>query len=147
MCLITQSTCVCLRPHGLQPARLLCPWGSPSQNTEVGRCSLIPGDLPNRGIKPRSPTLQMDSLLDCVTREAQEYWSVYPFSRGSSQPRSITVVSCIAGGFFTSWATEAAPVAGIAIWKWAFKGSPEDEWCWGNLASFEKILSWSLVFI
>ena len=27
-----------------------------------------------------------------------------PFSRGSSQPRDQTQVSCIAGGFFTSWA-------------------------------------------
>ena len=26
-------------------------------------------------------------------------------SRGSSQPRDLTQVSCIAGGFFTSWAT------------------------------------------
>ena len=28
-----------------------------------------------------------------------------PFSRGSSQPRDWTRISCIAGGFFTSWAT------------------------------------------
>ena len=30
-------------------------------------------------------------------------WVAYPFSRGSSQPRSWTGVSCIAGEFFTSW--------------------------------------------
>ena len=29
-------------------------------------------------------------------------WEAYPFSRGSSQPRDRTGVSCIAGGFFTS---------------------------------------------
>ena len=36
-----------------------------------------------------------------------EYWEwvAFPFSRGSSQPRDWTQVSCIAGGFFTSWAT------------------------------------------
>ena len=28
-----------------------------------------------------------------------------PFSRGSSQPRDPTHISCIAGGFFTNWAT------------------------------------------
>ena len=28
-------------------------------------------------------------------------WVVMPFSRGSSQPRDQTQVSCIAGGFFT----------------------------------------------
>ena len=32
-------------------------------------------------------------------------WVVVPFSRGSSQPRDWTQVSCIAGGFFTVWAT------------------------------------------
>ena len=31
----------------------------------------------------------------------------FPFSRGSSQPRDQTQVSCIAGGFFTSWVTRA----------------------------------------
>ena len=32
-------------------------------------------------------------------------WVAIPFSRGSSQPRDRTGVSCIAGGFFTVWAT------------------------------------------
>ena len=35
-------------------------------------------------------------------------WVVFPFSRGSSQPRDWTQVSCIAGGFFPSWATGEA---------------------------------------
>ena len=30
-------------------------------------------------------------------------WVVFPFSRDSSQPGDWTQVSCIAGGFFTSW--------------------------------------------
>ena len=29
-------------------------------------------------------------------------WVAFPFSRGSSQPRDQTQVSCIAGGFFSS---------------------------------------------
>ena len=33
-------------------------------------------------------------------------WVAYPFSRGTSQPRNWIRVSCIAGGFFTSWATQ-----------------------------------------
>ena len=32
-------------------------------------------------------------------------WVAIPFSRGSSQPRDQTWVSCIAGRFFTVWAT------------------------------------------
>ena len=32
-------------------------------------------------------------------------WVAFPFSRGSAQPRDQTQVSCIAGRFFTNWAT------------------------------------------
>ena len=32
-------------------------------------------------------------------------WVAFPFSRGSSQPRDRTQVSCFAGRFFTIWAT------------------------------------------
>ena len=35
-------------------------------------------------------------------------WVAIPFSRGSSQPRDRTQVSCIADGFFTIWATREA---------------------------------------
>ena len=38
------------------------PWNSPGQKTGVGKPFLSPGSLPNPGIKPRSPTLQVDSL-------------------------------------------------------------------------------------
>ena len=33
-------------------------------------------------------------------------WVAMPSSRGSSQPKDRTQVSCIAGGFFTIWATD-----------------------------------------
>ena len=32
-----------LRPYGLQPARLLCPWDSPGKNTGVGCHFLLQG--------------------------------------------------------------------------------------------------------
>ena len=35
-------------------------------------------------------------------------WVAIPFSRGSSQPKDLTQVSCIAGRFFTIWATREA---------------------------------------
>ena len=35
-------------------------------------------------------------------------WVAIPFCRGSSQPRDRTQVSCIAGRFFTIWATREA---------------------------------------
>ena len=52
--------------HGLQPARLFCPWNSPGKNIGV----------------------------DC-----------YYLLQGSSWPMDWTQVSCIAGRFFTIWAT------------------------------------------
>ena len=36
-------------------------------------------------------------------------WVAISFSRGSSQPRDRTCISCIAGRFFTIWATREAP--------------------------------------
>ena len=38
-------------------------------------------------------------------------WVAYPFSRDSSWPRDWIGVSCIAGGFFTSWVTREVPVS------------------------------------
>ena len=51
-----------LQPHGLQPTRLLCPWGFSRQESWSGLPCPSPGYLPNSGIEPRSPTLQADSL-------------------------------------------------------------------------------------
>ena len=39
------------------------PWDFPGKNTRVVCHFLSPGDLPDPGIKPGSPTLQVDSLL------------------------------------------------------------------------------------
>ena len=52
-----------LQPHVLQPARLPCPWGFSRQEYWSGLPCPPPGDLPNPGIEPRSPALQVDSLL------------------------------------------------------------------------------------
>ena len=52
-----------LQPCGLQPTRLLCTWGFFSRQV-LDRVILYntppPGDLPNPGIEPKSPTLQVD---------------------------------------------------------------------------------------
>ena len=42
-----------LWPYGLRPARLLCPWDSPSKNTGVGCHALPPGDLSTQGLNLR----------------------------------------------------------------------------------------------
>ena len=54
---VTQSCLILCNPIGLYS-----PWNSPGQNAGAGSLSLLPGHLPNPGIKPRSPALQVDSL-------------------------------------------------------------------------------------
>ena len=67
----TVSVCVCVRAHsvvsdslqlhGLQPARLLCPWDSPGRNTGVGCHSLLQGIFPIQGLNPHLLSWQVDS--------------------------------------------------------------------------------------
>ena len=40
-----------LPPYGLQPARLICPWGSPGKNTGVGCHALFQGISPTQRLK------------------------------------------------------------------------------------------------
>ena len=56
------------------------------------------------------PTLcnPMDYIVHGILQARILEWAAFPFSRGSSQPRDQTQVSCIAGRFFTSWATREA---------------------------------------
>ena len=57
------------------------------------------------------PTLcdPMDSTVHGILQARILEWvAFFPFSRGSSQPRDQTQVSCIMGRFFTSWATREA---------------------------------------
>ena len=58
-CLVTELCPTLLRPHGLLPARLLCPWDFPGKNIGVGRHFLLQGILLTQG---SNPTLQADSL-------------------------------------------------------------------------------------
>ena len=47
----------------LRPRGLYSPWNSLGQNTGVGTLSLLQGIFSTQGSKPRTPTLQVDSLL------------------------------------------------------------------------------------
>ena len=51
-----------LQPHLLQPTRFLCPWRFSRQEDWSELPFPSPRDLPNPGIKSRSPELQADSL-------------------------------------------------------------------------------------
>ena len=108
-CLVTQSCLTLCDPmvysppgssvHGILQERVLEWVAMPSS-----RGSSLPG------IEPRSPNLQAIFCLPSHQRSPRILeWVAYPFSRESSWPRNPTRVSCIAGRFFTSWATREAP--------------------------------------
>ena len=65
------SVCVCsamsdsLQPHGLQPARLLCPWDSPGKNPGVGCHALLQGIFLTQ--RSNSPLLWMWILYHWAT--------------------------------------------------------------------------------
>ena len=109
-----------VQPHRRQPTRLPCPWDSPCKNTGVG-CHFL---LQCMKVKSESEVTQscptLSDPMDCSPPGSSAHgifwarvleWVAFPFSRGSSQPRDQTQVSCIAGEFFTSgatWETHAA---------------------------------------
>ena len=74
---------------------------SPGKNTVVGDHALLQGIFPTQGLNPVLPHCRWilyrlnhqgsPRILELVD---------YPFSRGTSQPRNRTRVSCIAGRFF-----------------------------------------------
>ena len=51
----------------------------------------------------------MDYTVHGILHTRVLEWVAFPFSRGSSQPRDQTRVSCLAGKFFTNWAIREAP--------------------------------------
>ena len=72
---INNLVCVCtlscsvvsdsVRPHGPDPARLLCPWNFPGKNTGVGCHFLLHSIFLIQGLNPRLLHWQADSLLLC----------------------------------------------------------------------------------
>ena len=82
---------------------------SPGKNTGVGSLSLLQGIFPTQGSNP--DLLHCRQILYCLSHKGSPRileCVAYHFSRGSSQPRNQTGISCIAGRFFTSWATREA---------------------------------------
>ena len=96
-----------LWPHGLYS-----PWNFPGQHAEVGSLSLLQGIFPTQGLNLGLPHCgEAGGILYQLSHKGNPRileWVAYSFSNGSSPPRNRTWVSCIAGGFFTSWATREA---------------------------------------
>ena len=82
----------------------------PGKNAGVCRHVLLQGIFPTQGLNPGVPHCRY--ILYQLNHQRSPRileWVAYPFARESSWPRNWTEVSCIVGGFFTSWATQEAP--------------------------------------
>ena len=101
-----------LRPHGLHS-----PWNSPGQNTGAGSHFLLQGIFPTRDRTQVSHRAGRLFQLSHQGSPRMLEWVAYPFSRGSSWPRDPTEVSCVAGRFFTRWATREVLYLTVTHWK------------------------------
>ena len=82
---------------------------SPGKNIRVGFHAFLQVIFPTQGLN--QGLLHCRQILNHLSHQGSSRileWVVYPFSRGSSLPGNQIRVSCIAGGFFTSWATREA---------------------------------------
>ena len=109
---ISLCVCVCVcegrsvMSSPLQLHGLYSPWHSPGQNTGVGSLFLLQGIFPTQGSNPGLPNCRQ--VLYQLSHQGSPRILepvAYPFSSRSSRLRDRIRVSCIAGGFFTNWAT------------------------------------------
>ena len=105
VCLAAQSCPTLLDPTDCSPPGAFVLGDFSRQEYWSGLPCPPVGDFPNQGVEPRS--LALRQIIYRLSHQGSPRipgWVTYPSSRGSSQPRNWTGVSCIAGGFFTSWA-------------------------------------------
>ena len=101
----SESESLSVVSNSLWPHGLYSPWNSPGQNTGVGSLLLLQEIFPTQESNPS--LLHCGRILYQLSHKGSPRtleWVAYPFSSRSFQPRNQTGVSCIAGGFFTSWA-------------------------------------------
>ena len=91
-----------LRPHELQPARLLCPWDFPGNNTRVSCYSLLQEDLPKPGMESRSPVLQADSLLSEAPAKPSFLNLILPCSQTHISNSTCVLINMPSGVYFNN---------------------------------------------
>ena len=110
-CALASQLCQTLcNPMDCSPTGSSVHGDSPGQNTGVGCHALLQGIFSTQGMN--TGLLHCRQILYHLRQQGNPWileWVAYPFSRGSSWLRNWTGVSCIASGFFTSWAIREAP--------------------------------------
>ena len=91
-----------LQPHGLSPARILCPWNSPDKNIGVGCHSLLQGIFPTQGSNPG--LLHGRLLLYHLSHHKMTGWIQRP----------ITLLP-VDSGYNISWPTRMVAVSDLQV--------------------------------
>ena len=108
LCLVTQLCHLCV-PMDCSPPGSPAHGDSLGKDTGVSCHALLYGVLLAQG--SNTGLTQCKRILYHLSQKGSSRileWVAYSFSRGNSWSRNWTGVSCIAGGFFTSWATREA---------------------------------------
>ena len=95
--------------NSLRPRGQYSPWNSLGQKLEWIAILFSRGIFPTQGLNPGLSHCRW--ILYQLSHKGSPgilEWVAYPFSRGSSWPRNQTMVSCVAGRFFTNWAIREA---------------------------------------
>ena len=106
LCLAAQLCSTLCDPMDCNPSGSSIHGDSSGKNTGVGCHALLQGIFLTQGSNPGLQHCKW--ILYYLSHQRSPRileWVAYPFSRGSSWPRHWTRVSCIAGRFFTNWAT------------------------------------------
>ena len=110
LCLVAQSCPTLCDPTDCSPPGSSVHEILQARILGVGCHALLQGIFQTQGSNPCLPHCKriLYSLSHQVSPRILN-WVAYPFSRRSSHPRNRTGISCIAGRFFTNWATREAP--------------------------------------
>ena len=138
VCLVIQLCPTLCNPMGCSPPGSSVHGDSPGKNTGVGCHALLQGIFPTQGLNPG--LLRCWWILYHLSHQGSPRileWVAYPFSRASSRLRNRTRVSCIAGGFFTSWATREVCMA----CSWSLINT-----CWMKVPSYWMFESFIVCF-
>ena len=76
-----------LRPRGLRPSRLLCPWDSPGKNTGVGCHFLLQAIFTTQGLNPGLP--HCGQTLYCLSRHGSPHNARDTLNNNMSRSKNI----------------------------------------------------------
>ena len=113
------QSCPTLRPHGLQPTRLLCPWDFPGKSTGVG-----------------------SSNAYLLINSSNTYWTTMQYS--SLGP--IIVTFTYIPTKFEVWATCYFKIQ-MKTWKWNLKGTVVPWYLWGTGSRIPKSTDAQVLYI